>query len=244
MDGSSTGAAGLMPRLLIVDDIAENREVLRRRFERRGFRITEAEGGVSALALIDSQAFDTVLLDINMPDMNGIEVLRTIRQKHSQLELPVIMVTAQTQAADVKAAVDAEANAYVAKPVEFDIALARVEAQLKKRAEHLSQDPATPLFWTFPETAQATAPHPIMGIAEESRVLRHLSVEQMVEKLGGCARYTDDQGVAYLGVWGMKNVERLHGLLAARVPKLIVKRERPAWSRLEWRKAGSAAVAA
>ncbi|HEX8569828.1 MAG TPA: response regulator [Caulobacteraceae bacterium] len=234
---------GLAPRLLIVDDVAENREVLRRRFERRGFRCEEAEGGEAALAAVASQAFDCILLDINMPDLNGIEVLRRIRKTHPAVELPVIMVTAQTQAADVQAAVEAEANAYVAKPVEFDIALARVETALKKRAEHLSRDPATPVFHTFPETAQAIEPHPVMGIAAEPLVLQHLTVEQIAEKLGGCARYLDDRGGAYLGVWGPKNVERLHALLSARVPKLIVKRERPPWSRLEWRKGAAGAAA-
>ena len=241
MDSQASG--GLAPRLLIVDDVAENREVLRRRFERRGFRCEEADGGLAALALIEAQAFDCVLLDINMPDLNGIEVLRRIRKDHPAVELPVIMVTAQTQHSDVQAAVEAEANAYVAKPVEFDVALARVEAQLKKRAEHLSRDPATPVFHTFPETVHSIAPHPVMGIAAEALVLAHLSVEQIAEKLGGCARYIDDQGGAYLGVWGPKNVERLHAALAARVPKLIVKRERPPWSRLEWRKGAAGAAA-
>ena len=241
MDPQGTG--GIAPRLLIVDDVAENREVLRRRFERRGFRCEEAAGGLPALSLVETQAFDCVLLDINMPDLNGIEVLRRIRRDYSALELPVIMVTAQTQAADVQAAVEAEANAYVAKPVEFDVALARVEAALKKRAEHLASDPATPVFYTFPETARAIEPHPVMGIASEALVLAHLTVEQIADKLGGCARYIDDRGGTYLGVWGPKNVERLHAVLAARVAKLIVKRERPPWSRLEWRKGAAGAAA-
>ena len=241
MDAPSPG--GLAPRLLIVDDVAENREVLRRRFERRGFRVAESDGGVGALEMIAAQAFDCVLLDINMPDMNGIEVLRRVRRTHPAVELPVIMVTAQTQAADVQAAVEAEANAYVAKPVEFEIALQRVEVQLKRRAEHLARDPATPVFHTFPETLHSIPPHPVMGIAAETLVLQHLTPEQIAEKLGGCARYVDDQGGAYLGAWGEKNVERLHAVLAARVPKLIVKRERPPWSRLEWRKGASGAAA-
>ena len=239
----SQGSGGLAPRLLIVDDVAENREVLRRRFERRGFHVTEADGGEAALRLVAEQAFDCVLLDINMPDLNGIEVLRRIRKDHPAVELPVIMVTAQTQHSDVQAAVEAEANAYVAKPVEFEVALARVEQQLRRRAEHLARDPATPVFHTFPEMLHSIAPHPVMGIADEALVLAHFTVEQLAEKLGGCARYLDDRGGAYLGVWGERNVERLHAALATRVPKLIVKRERPAWSKLEWRKGAAGAAA-
>ena len=232
---------GPAPRLLIVDDVAENRDFLRRRFERRGFKVVEADGGESALALIEQQPFDTVLLDVQMPDLNGIEVLRRIRKTRSAVELPVIMVTAQTQHADVQAAIEAEANAYVAKPVDFELALARVEAQLKKRSEALSQDPDAPGFFTFEETAHSVPPHPVMGVAEESLVLSCLTVEQLIAKLGCCARYLDDGGRVYLGVWGAKNVERLHAVLAARAPKLVVRRERPAMARLEWRRTEAAA---
>src|SRR5689334_4590910 len=59
------------PRLLIVDDIADNRAVLARRFERRGFEIVEADGGNRAIELISQQAFDLVLLDVMMPDIDG-----------------------------------------------------------------------------------------------------------------------------------------------------------------------------
>ncbi|RZI55007.1 MAG: response regulator, partial [Pseudomonas sp.] len=88
-------------RLLIVDDIRENRDILRRRFERHGFHTTEANGGVEALAFLESEAFDLVLLDIMMPDLSGLEVLAWIRAKHAPGMLPVIMVTAKSQSEDV-----------------------------------------------------------------------------------------------------------------------------------------------
>jgi len=71
------------PRLLIVDDIADNRIILARRLVRRGFEVIEAPGGRAALELIAKQPFDLVLLDIMMPDMDGIEVRKTIRKSHS-----------------------------------------------------------------------------------------------------------------------------------------------------------------
>src|SRR3984957_18511218 len=88
------------PRILVVDDVADNRTVLARRFQRRNFEIVEADGGIAALELIDSGCYDAVLLDVMMPDLNGLEVLRRIRLSHSPESLPVIMVTANGQSAD------------------------------------------------------------------------------------------------------------------------------------------------
>ena len=88
-------------RLLIVDDIADNRAVLSRRFVKREFEIVEADCGAEALRLVQEQAFDVVLLDVMMPDMDGMEVLRRLRRKFSASLLPVIMVTAKTQSEDI-----------------------------------------------------------------------------------------------------------------------------------------------
>jgi diguanylate cyclase (GGDEF)-like protein len=124
------------PRLLIVDDISDNRAVLARRFQRRGFEITEADGGYRALQLINQESFDAVLLDVMMPDLDGVEVLKRIRQEHSPISLPVIMVTAKSQSDDVVQALECGANDYVTKPVDFAVALVRVNAQVgRKRAE-------------------------------------------------------------------------------------------------------------
>jgi diguanylate cyclase (GGDEF)-like protein len=124
------------PRLLIVDDIADNRTVLARRFERRGFEISEADRGQRALDLIAQENFDLVLLDVMMPEMDGFEVLKRIREHHSSVALPVIMVTAKSQSEDVVQALELGANDYVTKPVDFAVALARVSAQVgRKRAE-------------------------------------------------------------------------------------------------------------
>ncbi len=124
------------PSLLIVDDIADNRTILARRFQRRGFEIVEASSGREALELVATRHFDTILLDVMMPEMDGTEVLRRIREQHSASAMPVIMVTAKSQSEDIVAALALGANDYVTKPVEFDVALARVTSQIeRKRAE-------------------------------------------------------------------------------------------------------------
>ena len=128
-------ATASMPpaRLLLVDDIEDNRIVLRRRFQRRGFEVDEAESGARALQMIAASAYDLVLLDVRMPDMDGIEALQHIRAEHSADVLPVIMCTANNASEDIVTALEAGANDYVAKPVDFAVALARVQAQIERK---------------------------------------------------------------------------------------------------------------
>ena len=88
--------AGVRHRLLIVDDVSDNRTLLTRRFERRGFEVVEADSGFTAIELIDKEPFDLVLLDVMMPGIDGMETLKRIRSRKSASALPVIMVTAKT----------------------------------------------------------------------------------------------------------------------------------------------------
>ncbi len=123
-------------RILIVDDVADNRMILSRRFQRQGFECEEAASGLGALEAIERQSFDVVLLDVRMPDLNGLEVLERIRAKYSQEMLAVIMVTGNTRSEDIVEALNRGANDYITKPVDFAVALARVSVQAgRKRAE-------------------------------------------------------------------------------------------------------------
>ena len=126
-------------RILVVDDVADNREILTRRLLRRGFEVSEASGGMEALRAIEEQDLDLVLLDIMMPDLVGTDVVRRVRETKSPSDLPIIMVSAMTQSEDVSQALELGANDYVTKPVDFTIALARIAAQLdRKRAADAS----------------------------------------------------------------------------------------------------------
>ncbi|MGE3246076.1 MAG: putative bifunctional diguanylate cyclase/phosphodiesterase [Beijerinckiaceae bacterium] len=120
-------------RILIVDDIADNRTILRRRLERRNFAVIEAENGRQALEHIARKECDIVLLDVMMPEMDGIEVLQAIRNQYGEQSLPVIMVTAKSQTEDIVAALEYGANDYVTKPVDFPVALARINTQLSRK---------------------------------------------------------------------------------------------------------------
>ena len=124
------------PRLLIVDDAEANRALLARRLARRGYSIVEAECGRAALEAAGAGDFDAVLLDVMMPDMDGLEALRRLRQLAGPAELPIIMVTARTESELMVEALRAGANDFVAKPVDFPVVVARLEAQVaRKRAE-------------------------------------------------------------------------------------------------------------
>jgi DNA-binding response OmpR family regulator len=129
------------PTLLVVDDDELNRDMLGRRLERNGFRVLTAAGGTEALAIIAKRGCDLVLLDVMMPDISGLDVLRTIRATAPSERLPVIMVTARAHSQDVVQALELGANDYVTKPVDLPVALARIRAQLARRdAERALED--------------------------------------------------------------------------------------------------------
>lgn len=136
---ATTGAdAQTAGRILIVDDIADNRNLLARRLKSRNFETVEACGGYEALKQIEQSTFDTVLLDVMMPDITGTEVLRRLRERYSANVLPVIMVTAKVQSEDLIEALDLGANDYITKPIDFPVVLARVTTQIERRRTALA----------------------------------------------------------------------------------------------------------
>ena len=130
-------------RLLIVDDIADNRDLLARYFSRHGYTIVEAEDGEQALDIAAGGGIDLVLLDVMMPGMSGLDVLRRLRGAESTAELPVIMVSALTDSRDIVQGLGLGANDYIAKPVDLAVARARVDNQLRRRPGVASGTPRT-----------------------------------------------------------------------------------------------------
>jgi len=123
-------------RLLIVDDNEMNRDMLARRLARKGYEVVVADNAQHLRQRVKEDAVDLVLLDIEMPEISGLEALKTLRESYSPIELPIIMVTAKNQSEDVVKALDLGANDYVTKPIDFAVALARIGTQLShKRAQ-------------------------------------------------------------------------------------------------------------
>jgi diguanylate cyclase (GGDEF)-like protein/PAS domain S-box-containing protein len=119
--------------LLVVDDDTMNRDLMLRRLTRRGFEASLASDGKSALEWINANRVDLVLLDIEMPDMNGIEVLKILRETYTPAQLPIIMVTGKASSDEVVEALAAGANDYVTKPIDFPVVLARIQTQLSRK---------------------------------------------------------------------------------------------------------------
>jgi class 3 adenylate cyclase len=120
-------------RILVVDDIEANRELLSRRLAHDGHRVATAEDGRKALELLNREAFDLVLLDLMMPEMNGFEVLARMKADPELKALPVIMVSAFDETDSVIRCVEAGADDYLPKPVNPTLLRARIKAGLEKK---------------------------------------------------------------------------------------------------------------
>lgn len=127
--------------ILVVDDVTDNREIVCRHLGRLFVEVTEAESGDRALNIIESQKVDLLVLDIMMPGIDGLEVLRRVRQQYSASEMPVIMVTARNSPEDITRALELGANDYLTKPIVGTVLRARVNSQLERlrSARQLSQ---------------------------------------------------------------------------------------------------------
>ncbi len=121
-------------RILIVDDIEDNRVVLQRQLERAGFETIVCDGGIAALGQVSSYPPDLVILDWMMPNLSGLDTLRGIREHMDADRLPVIMCTARDEESSIGIAMDAGANDYVQKPVRMPVLLARINTQLARKA--------------------------------------------------------------------------------------------------------------
>lgn len=104
-------------KFLVVDDFATMRRIVRNLLKESGYHdVEEAEDGAVALGMLKSKRFDFVISDINMPNMNGFELLRQIRAEPALKALPVLMVTAEAKKEDIVNAAQCGANGYIVKP--------------------------------------------------------------------------------------------------------------------------------
>src|ERR1700693_4028329 len=121
-------------KILIVDDHEDNIERLRARLESRGYEVEGANDGQAALDVVDRWCPDLILLDVMMPKMDGMEVVRRLKAKRESKELPfipVIMQTALDSTENKVEGLDAGADDYITKPINFAELEARVKALLR-----------------------------------------------------------------------------------------------------------------
>lgn len=118
--------------VLLAEDHDVNRQVLRRRLERRGYCVVEASDGEQALALFAERAPDIVLLDLSMPKKDGKAVFSQMRADPRGKHVPIVALTAHAQAEVEQSCLAMGFNAFKTKPVEFDELLQTIEALAKK----------------------------------------------------------------------------------------------------------------
>lgn len=128
-DGSTTDRW----RILVVDDNLDNRQILGRRLVRQGYAVEAAENGSEALEMLRSGDFDLVLLDIMMPEVDGYEVLKRLKDDPGTRNIPVIMISALDDIGSIVRCIERGAEDYLPKPFDPVLLKARISASLEKK---------------------------------------------------------------------------------------------------------------
>jgi len=124
------------PLILVVDDVADNVDILQMRLEAQGYEVATAGDGIEALEKIRQLSPDLVLLDVMMPRLDGIETVKRLKTDASLPFIPVILVTAKADARDVLEGLESGGDDYLTKPVDHAALSARVRAMLRIKALH------------------------------------------------------------------------------------------------------------
>jgi two-component system OmpR family response regulator len=130
------------PRILIVEDHPLIAELVETRLRIEGMAPTKCAGGREALAALSAESFDAVILDIMMPDVDGYEVLRSIRSTAETSSLPVIFLTAKSSPADVEKGLALGANHYITKPFSGQDLMRKLRLCLAERKLVAAETPA------------------------------------------------------------------------------------------------------
>ena len=170
---SHFGALGEGGELLVVDDDPANLDLLSRRLTRQGYEVTTAGGGQEALDLLDQQDFDLVILDMLMPGINGLQVLKQLKSDPERRTIPVIMISALDSTDRVVECIALGAEDYVFKPFNPILLKARVSAALEKSRLRENQARKLTVFISSPG-----------DVIPERRVIKKL-LEQLNREFSG-----------------------------------------------------------
>lgn len=108
--------------ILCIEDNLENMILFRRVLQARGYKLFEARNGTQGISIAENQDVDLILLDVNLPDIDGYEVANRLRSnaKQSLTHIPIIIVTANAMRGDAESAITAGADRYMSKPIDFN----------------------------------------------------------------------------------------------------------------------------
>ncbi len=119
-----------MSKILIVEDNEFNRDMLSRRLLRKGFEVLVAEDGNSGIQLARTAHPDIILMDVSLPDIDGLEVTRQLKGDEKTRSIPIIVITAHAMVGDRQQSLEAGADDYHMKPVELAMLLTQIQALL------------------------------------------------------------------------------------------------------------------
>jgi len=172
------------PRILAVDDVPENLDIVRMRLEAHGFEVVTATDGEEAIEQTHKYRPDLILLDIMMPKLDGISVLKILKQDQTLGFIPIILLTAKADRSDVVAGLDAGGDDYLTKPFDQAALIARVRAMLRIKSLHDTvQDQAAQLAAQTEELER-------WNLSLKQRVDEQVSE---IEKMGKLKRFLSPQ---------------------------------------------------
>jgi two-component system cell cycle response regulator DivK len=119
-------------RILCVEDNPQNMRLVRKILKHEGYEVLEAEDGATGLALSEAEKPDLILMDINLPDIDGLEVTRLIKAQAALAHIPIIALTANAMYGDEERCLAAGCDGYIAKPVSKEKLLISVEGYLSR----------------------------------------------------------------------------------------------------------------
>ena len=207
-------------RLLIVDDNTATRYALRRRMERQGFTVSEAGTGTEGLAMIAEQVPDALILDVNLPDMSGFDIVRQLRTAPRTALLPVVHVSAASiQTGDIVTGLEAGADAYLVHPVDPDVLLATLRTLLRVRDTEYALRESEERFREI--FANVSAPIAVVDGSLKVHEANHAFAQLLGQDAdeGAVLRsFSEDQGSAVDGLReALQAGERWMGTLSMRV---------------------------
>ena len=119
-------------RILCVEDNPQNMRLVRKILRHEGYEVLEAEDGASGLALTEAEKPDLILMDVNLPDIDGLEVTKLIKAQAHLVHIPIIALTANAMYGDEERCLAAGCDGYIAKPVSKEKLLSSVEDYLSR----------------------------------------------------------------------------------------------------------------
>jgi two-component system phosphate regulon response regulator PhoB len=128
--------------ILVVDDEEDILELLTYNLEREGYQVTGALSGEDALRKIKTMTFDLVILDLMLPGMDGLEITKSLKNDQKTRHLPILMLTAKGEEADIVTGLELGADDYVTKPFSPRILIARIRAVLRRKSEKPADESA------------------------------------------------------------------------------------------------------